>query len=136
VVAVVVLLLGAVPLAKANRRRRRRRGDPNAQVLGAWRDTIDRFAEAGLALPDSATPAEVATSAASRFAKALAHDALRLAALHDAAAYSPAPHGPTNAATAWRHAAHVRRELRGSLRFGRRLRALFSPRPLLRRRSP
>ncbi|GIH08534.1 hypothetical protein Rhe02_66010 [Rhizocola hellebori] len=134
VLAVVVVVVGAVPLAKVNRRRRRRRGDPNAQVLGAWLDTVDRFAEAGLALPASATPAEIAQSAANRFAKDLAHDALRLAALHDAAAYSPTRHGPTNAATAWRHAGHVRRRLRDSLRFGRRWRAALSPRPLWRRR--
>jgi transglutaminase-like putative cysteine protease len=134
VVVVVAILLGAIPLAKVNRRRRRRRGDPNAQVLGAWRDTIDRFAEAGLAIPRSATPAEIALAAGDRFAKALANDALRLAALHDAAAYGPTAHGPTNATTAWRHATHVRRELRRSLRFGQRLRARLSPRPLLQRR--
>ncbi len=133
-VAVLVLLLAAVPLAKADRRRRRRRGEPNARVLGAWLDTVDRFAEAGLRVPISATPAEVATAAARRFAPALAHDALRLAALHDAAAFGPAPHGPTNAATAWRHATLVRRELRRSLGLVGRLRAALSPRPLLHRR--
>jgi transglutaminase-like putative cysteine protease len=134
VVAVFAILLGTVPLAKANRRRRRRRGDPNAQVLGAWRDTVDRFAEAGLRLPRSATPAEIALAAGHRFAPGLAPDALRLAALHDAAAYNPIPHGPTNAVTAWQHAKRVRRELRRSLRFGQRLRARFSPRPLLPQR--
>lgn len=137
-IGLLVALIGAavltVPLLKLYRRRRRRRGEPRRQVLGAWRDTVDRFVEAGLPAPASATPRELANAATRRFGSGIGHDSGELARLHDAVAYGVTPHHFTSAANAWRHADHVRRVLRRSLRYRDRIGAMFSPRPLTRRR--
>jgi len=137
-----VLLLGAllaVPLLKVFRRRRRRRGTADRRVLGAWREAVDRMTEAGLVAPRAATSGELAAAAGRRFDGRVAANAAQLARLHDATAFGPAGTGSADADRAWRHADELRRDVRRSMGYGRRLRAALSPRPVLpgggRRRS-
>ncbi|MEO3813256.1 transglutaminase-like domain-containing protein, partial [Sphaerisporangium sp. B11E5] len=90
VVAALVALAGlvaAVPLLKlAVRTRRRRVGDPMRRVAGAWRDTMERYADAGVPIPASATTGEATAHATSRF-PTLAAPLATLAALVDRTLY-------------------------------------------------
>src|SRR5581483_1161310 len=125
----------APPLAKRRRRARRRRAGGDAAVLGAWRETLDRLAEAGLAHHGPETPTEFAERAGAArpgAARPLRH----LAALVNRAAYgrsaaagedSPAP------GEAWADADRVTRALDDHDAVWLRLRRRIDPRPLLRR---
>lgn len=128
-----LLALGgvAVPAGKAMRRYRRRRArDPGGRALGAWRDTLDRLGEAGVAVTRADTTGEVTAETVRWFDQRVSGPVARLAVLHDAAAYAPDRLSGTAATAAWREADLVRRAVRGSLRPVRRLRAALSLRPL------
>ncbi|GAA3076349.1 transglutaminase domain-containing protein [Streptosporangium carneum] len=121
--AVLVSSAAAVPLSKAAlRARRRRAADPLERVVGAWRDTLDRYAEAGLPSTAAATGGEVATGAAERFPAVTdaAHD---LAEVVDRALYGSHAATAEDGDRAWALADAVRSRLRAALPRRRRLTA-------------
>ena len=59
----------------------------------------------------------------------------QLARIVDHAAYAPEGASSDLPAQAWTAASRIRRDLRSRMRLGRRVRAFFDPRALLRRRS-
>nr|WP_246497434.1 transglutaminase domain-containing protein [Sphaerisporangium rubeum] len=138
-VAVLLALLACVPLLKpALRVRRRRARDPVRRVTGAWRDTMERLADAGLRVPASATTGEARTRASAGF-PTLTEPLGALAGIVDHTMYGPAPAGPADADRAWELADTVRDRLRRTLPRGRRLSAALRPprhrlSPRLRRR--
>lgn len=130
--------VGIVALLKVRRRTRRRRGPPSRQVLGAWGELRDRFAEAGLRGGAADTPNESVTAMA-RAASAgeIGVDVDRLRSLADAADY--AAYGPVEAEAAlaersWQVEQAAVGELRGNFSLRKRVMMLASPRQFRRRR--
>jgi len=140
------------PAAKRRRRSARRRADGDAAVLGAWRETLDRLAEARVSARSAETPLEFAARAGAARPGA-ARSLRRLAELVNGAAYGPgdgsarsvaptagaAPALPAGSAArpdsddAWASADSVVRALDAHDPPSARLRRRFDPRPLLRR---
>jgi hypothetical protein len=124
---------GGIPIAKAALRSRRRRlGGPDQRTVAAWRDTLDRLVEAGLAVAPADTSGEVVLAVHRRFGDDVGLPVRRLALLHDEAAFAPGSLAEPAAAEAWRHAEQARREIRSALPTPHRLRAALSVRPMWR----
>jgi hypothetical protein len=120
---------GLTPIAKsALRRRRRRMGGPGRRALAAWRDTLDRLAEAGLDVTPADTSGEVVAAARHRFGDRVALPVQRLARLYDEAAFAHPTLTEPAAEAAWHHADQARGEIRTAMRPFRRLRAELSVR--------
>lgn len=106
-VAVVALAVGAagawvaaVLLTKARRRRRRRDGAPAEVVTGAWVEALDRLDEAGIEVPRTVTPNELAGSVSATNPDA--GSALgELAVLFGAVRYGGGRVGASDAEIAW-----------------------------------
>ncbi|MEU4565572.1 transglutaminase domain-containing protein [Micromonospora sp. NPDC023956] len=111
VVLTLVVAVGAPPAVKwAVRARRRRLDDPGRRLLAAWRDTLDRCAETGVAVSRASTTGETRATLTGR-APAADLPARELVALVDAAAYGPAAVTTADAERAWALADTVRRQL-------------------------
>lgn len=125
----MLVLLLAIPAAKAIRRTRRRRDrSPRRSALGAWWETLDRLLEAGIPVGPALTTGEVV-----RLASGIP-EIRSLAEVIDQAAYAPEEPSPDLLARAWAYATTVERRLRGGMPWPRRLAASFDPRPLVRHR--
>ena len=122
------VFLGVVVLLKARRRGRRRRGPPSRQVLGAWGELRDRFAEAGLRGRTADTPNESVTAIARTAAAGeISVDVDRLRSLADAAdyaAYGPADTQPALSERSWQVEKAAVAELKGNFSLLRRVRML------------
>lgn len=107
---VLLALVLGVAARLAQRRRSRHggpdRGAPHEAVLGAWEYVVDELRLDGLALGDSLTPGEIATTAG-RHDPATAAAMAELRSLVDVAAYSPAEPARDDARHAWRNARAV-----------------------------
>lgn len=122
------------PLAKGLRRQARRAGRRGDRVAAAWRESLDRLAEAGLAPRGGETPLEFAGRAG--HARPGTGPALvRLAVLMNGSAYAPRPPAPACAGHAWAAAGHLVRALDAGDTAGTRWRRRFDPRPLFRGRG-
>jgi hypothetical protein len=121
---VLAILLGR----KAMRTRRRRRlTDPRRRLLGAWHESLDLLAEAGVPDLVHATSAEVVASTQSRFGPEPAAEANFLGAAANIAIFSPASQVGTNEAdAAWRAQLALSRAVRRRLGWRARLRARLS----------
>ncbi|MEV7230363.1 transglutaminaseTgpA domain-containing protein [Polymorphospora sp. NPDC051019] len=122
------LLLGATgpALKTAVRARRRRAPDPRGRVLGAWWDTLDRYAESGLRMGPAMTTGEVAASAGRRFPGA--REPIReLGHLVDRVVHGPGNVPDGAAERAWRLADTNRRQVFRALPRWRRLLAVLTP---------
>lgn len=108
--AVAVLVVIAVPGAKAWRRGRRRRAAPGAAAVGAWLETRDRLRDHGVPVRAGMTPRDVAAEAAPMLNGA-GPELERLARCVDAAAWSGAAVDPAVAREAWAADTAVRRAL-------------------------
>ncbi|SMD21023.1 transglutaminase TgpA family protein [Lentzea albidocapillata] len=130
VVLLVVVAAGAVVAGKAVRRGRRRR-DPDhaAQVLGAWREQLDRLAERGISTPVSLTFHEVADYVRGRIGDA-AVSVEKAAELATTAIYAPEHVDQAGADRAWELLARLNTELYPRRMSAARLRAALDPRPL------
>jgi len=128
----VLVVAGAVPVAKAVRTHRRRHArSVRRAVIGAWRETVDRLREAGVPASPALTTGEVLASVSARDSRVPMPPALpALAAMVDRAGYAPEEPAPSAAADAWQAAAAVRRQLHTGVRPLRRVGALLDPRPL------
>ncbi|SCL37054.1 protein of unknown function [Micromonospora pallida] len=108
---VLFVLLGGPPTVKwAVRARRRRLDDPGRRLLAAWRDTLERCAETGVAISRASTTGEALATLSGR-APAADVPARELVALVDAAAYGPTRVTTADADRAWALADTVRRQL-------------------------
>ncbi|HET6954841.1 MAG TPA: DUF3488 and transglutaminase-like domain-containing protein, partial [Acidimicrobiales bacterium] len=127
-----VAVLASVPAAakRWRRRRRRRAGSTAAQVVGAWRETLDRLVELGAPVAPSLTPAEIAHATGRRFPQG-AGPVGQLVPLVAAAVYAPVEPDGQAAERAWRLAREAGSQLRRSVGPAQRLRAAFDPRPLV-----
>ena len=119
----LILLVGAPSAVKqALRARRRRLADPGRRLLAAWRDTLERCAEAGLTISRASTTGEALATLSGR-APGAGGPARELVTLVDAAAYAPAPVTAADADRAWVLADSVRRQLVAALSRRQRLAA-------------
>ncbi len=136
---VVLLLLGSIVLvAKERRRRRRLRAEPGPSIVGAWRELLDGFSEAGVVPHPSTTPDEVVRTLLSTEPStgAVADDLRQLAAEVDRAAFHPRPADADAASAAWAASDRVVTALRSSRSRRRRWLMRTDPRPLLRKGRP
>jgi hypothetical protein len=102
-------------------------------VTGAWSETLERLAEAGIAPRPSATPVEFALRhAPARGAGAAGPPLMELAHLQTAALFAPGPPSEADAASAWEHADTIERTLRGQVPRVTRWRRRFDPRGRIR----
>lgn len=134
-VLLVVLAVGAVPLARAGQRRRRREAarTPAHRVLVAWQDAEEALAAAGR----GQRPWETADEYATRIGGGPGGSAIvRLAADTSVAAYSEGGVGPDVALRAEQSADEVRAEVAAAAGVVRRVLWAVDPRPLWTRRSP
>jgi hypothetical protein len=133
-VSSLVLVLGVTPLLKAGRRRRGRRGRPEQRVGRAWRDVVDRMAEAHVDVPPSAPVAEVVDVGDRAFGPGPARHLEPLGELVNEALFGRRPPDDATADEAWVRADGFRRAVGHEVGIGRRLLAAIDPRPLFRRR--
>jgi hypothetical protein len=138
VLALPLLVLVAIVLAKMQRRARRRRGGmPSNQITAAWLEVLDRLRERGLPTSTSATPVEVARDARAGPLAPAAPALAELALIVTTAVCAPFEPGPPAADRAWELEGEIRRLLDAATPMMVRARALIDPRPLLpRRRRP
>ncbi len=123
VVAALAALL-TVPVRKARRRARRRAAaDPAAAVAGAWAETLDGFADAGVSWPASLTPLELSTELPERVGTGVGPPLGSLARRYTSVRYGARAPDSAQVDAAWRDAAAVRRALDATLGVGARLRA-------------
>jgi transglutaminase superfamily protein len=124
----LLLCVAAVPLAKIIRRTRARRvGTPRRRAVAAWQDAIESLRAVGIAIDRRATTGQVLGATRGSLWAAVQP----LAGVVDSAAFAPEGILSDGADFAWRCSDAVRDELRHAATFGRRVRALFDPRPLL-----
>ena len=131
------LFLAVVALLKARRLRRRRRGPPTDQVLGAWGELRDRFAEAGLRGGPADTPSEsIEAIRESASSNGIEIDVERLRSMAEAvdyAAYAPADPEQPLADRSWGAEKAAVVELKQKLSLRKRVVMLADPRTLTRR---
>jgi hypothetical protein len=131
----VVLLLGGVVLAKGLRRRwRAGHGPPAERVVGAWREVVDRLAEAGVRTPASHTGSEVVRDLRGSPAAPVSRHVAELAPLVAGAVFGFEEPDEASVQRAWALERRIRRELGSAVPFAVRLRSLIDPRPLVPRR--
>jgi transglutaminase-like putative cysteine protease len=123
--------IATVAITKARRRAKRRADpDPARAVSGAWAETLERLAEAGIAPSPAATPLEAAQTAGSR-APVAAREPLRsLAAAYTEARYGPRPPEADDARHAWAGADVIRSALDQGVGIAHRIRRALDPRVL------
>lgn len=130
-VAAAVALVAApvaVPVHKwAARTRRRRAADPRRRVATAWRETLDRYADAGLNLTSATTAGEAAAAAATRF-PAASQPTRDLLQLVNAAMYDNHEVGHADGERAWALADTVCKSLGSALPLAGRVTAALRPR--------
>ncbi|TMR08953.1 transglutaminase domain-containing protein [Nonomuraea turkmeniaca] len=127
-VAALLVAMAAVPILKgAVRARRRRTADPRGRVAAAWRETLDRYADAGLRTVATTTAGEAATAAATRF-PAAAPATGELLELVNLAMYGAHEISPAEGERAWALADTARARLRSALPFGSKVVAALRPR--------
>ena len=136
VVMALLLIALAVVFAKTQRRKRRRRAqDPAERVGYAWQETLDRYREAGLDVPDRATPREVVSTvlAEEPSAPERERELRSMVAVVQRAAYHAEPPDTEDADRAWQYYDHVVGAMHEHRRLGRRIRMGVDPRPLASR---
>lgn len=125
--AVVVLAALGTPaltwLRRRRRRSRRRRGEPSAQVVGAWHEVLDTLAESRCRGLRPLTTTEVAEAAADRLGPEVAAPVARVGALADRALFSSLAVSSTEAASAWAEGEQVRLACRRAMGPADRLRS-------------
>jgi hypothetical protein len=130
----LLLALALPPLLKAGRRRRGRRGRPEQRVGRAWRDVVERMAEARVDVPPSAPVTEVVDAGDRAFGSGVTGHLDPLGALVNEALFGRRPPDNATADEAWGHADGFRRAIGRELGPRRRVLAALDPRPLFRRR--
>ncbi|GAA1963108.1 transglutaminase-like domain-containing protein [Amycolatopsis minnesotensis] len=124
-----VLVLAAVPVAKAIRSRRRRRATGQRAVVAAWWEATDLLRAHGVPFTEGMTVRDLA-AAAGPFTEQSVVDGLRwLAHQVDTALWSGRVADDGTGVQAWASVRAIRGGL-ARLPWQRRLRALFDPRPL------
>jgi hypothetical protein len=124
---VALAVVGAVPTAKFVRRRRRRRGNPDAVVLGAYAELVDRARDLGRRQADSETHREFAR----RLATADESASVQIAILATRALYGPGSSETADGAAAWTAMAAAQAVLAKGTSRWRRLVAIFDPRTFI-----
>jgi hypothetical protein len=126
-ILLIVVLIVLLTRKRIRSGRRRRSGDPRLRVIGAWQESLDMLAEAGLPDLTAMTSTEIATVTREQFGDGPAGDTAALGAAANAAAYRPSGAvAVAEADTAWQQHSAVRKQvyrqlgLRGRLAAGLR----------------
>ena len=136
---VVLAALAALPVAvvvakRLRRQRRRRRPSTASSVIGAWSEGRDRLRVSGVAVPPSATAAELAAQCEVLVGAGAASSVRAFSPLVDHALYAPDDPDPRLADDAWKAEADLAEALRDGSSVVVRARRAVDPRPLLGRR--
>ena len=134
--ALALLAVALIVGWKARRRSRRRQASLPADSIGwAWRETLDRYDEAGLALAPTTTPQEAARALqATESTAAAAHEQLRsMVAIVQRSAYHAEPPDSAAGTRAWAYYDEVSDALRRERSLFERAKMLVTPRTLRRR---
>ncbi|WP_084105103.1 transglutaminase-like domain-containing protein [Demequina sp. NBRC 110056] len=119
-IALLLLPLAVLPLAKAIRRRRRRRAaSPEVALVGAWAELVDRYVDAGVEVPSGLTRAELA-DVIDRPAAASVATAV------DGAVFAEHPATRADSDAVWKVLDAERASLREELPLGKRIGAALS----------
>lgn len=125
----VVTVMGA----KAARRLLRKRRATDARVVGAWRETQDRFGELGLPSSPALSALDVAEELDVIDLRDVGDPVVALAPTLDTALYSPVPATEADADQAWQAAGAAIKQARKAMPMSAKVRAALDPRTLLRR---
>lgn len=136
-----MLALLALPLfycalvigGKTLRRMRRQRRSTDARIVGAWRETQDRFSELGLPSNPSLSALDVAEELDIIDLRDVGDPIVALAPTLDTALYSPTPATDGDADQAWQAAGAAIKQARKAMPVGAKVKAALDPRSLLRR---
>ncbi len=124
-IAVVVLFavaaLSAVPVYRLVRRNRRRQGEPTAQAIGAWHETLDVLDAARVGPLASLTATQVVGIVAERFGTDAARGVGVVAGVANQALFLPAGVRADDAERAWQEVEAFRPAVAQSLGLGGRL---------------
>ncbi len=105
------------------------------RVVGAWNESLDRLAEAGVESLETMSAPEVAVETRTHFGDTPADQLLPVGILATRALFDDSPITDTEAETAWSDTEDFRRSLRQSLPRTRRVVTLVDPRPLWSQRQ-
>jgi transglutaminase-like putative cysteine protease len=131
--AIAAALTTLIVVGKGVRRRRQRRGEPAAQVAGAWEGILDRLGEVGMTLPDSMTPREITQATEARFGTAVTLPMAAIVPDLGRAVYGESDPDAGLVARVWTRAEEFEQNLYDALPTRDRLAARLNPRPLVRR---
>jgi len=129
-------VLGGLAAALKASRTRRRKNDPlpRKRVSGAWAEMVDRFEEAGVEVPNNATPLELAEQFERSQAAPEAQGSIRnLAMLVSRSAFAAESPSDTESAQAWSEVDTASQAVVEQMSTAERLKMRIDPRPLLRR---
>ncbi len=133
VLALPILFVGGVLLAKGVRRSRRQRGDAAARISGAWMETRERLAAYGLPSSPSLTVIDIAEQLNEEGHMKVAVPLAKMAPTITSALFSPELPTDEQADNIWAEATTVRKEAAQVVPISRRLRAAADPRVLVRK---
>lgn len=134
VVLAAPVLYGLIVIgAKRVRRARRQRQSADRRVLGAWRETQDRFMELGLPSSPAQSAGSIAIELDRIDLRDVAEPVAQLGPFIDTALYAQHPISDDEATNAWMMAATAVAAARSTASLGTRVRARLDPRTLSRR---
>jgi transglutaminase-like putative cysteine protease len=131
---VVLLPIGIVVAKRLRRRRRRRHGPPAQRVVGAWRETADRFSTLGMPASRAMTPMELVESYGPVAGDGPAQRVAEFGPVLDHTLYDEEEPSEHLVDSAWDAEAGVADALKETTSRMQRIRASIDPRPLLRRK--
>lgn len=128
-----LVYLAVVVAAKWLRRSRRRRRSADERIIGAWRETRDRFGELGLPSSPSLSALDVAEELDLIDLRQVGDPLVALAPRLDTALYAPVAATEADAERAWTDAAAAVSQARKAASLRAKVRAAFDPRALISR---
>jgi hypothetical protein len=132
-VLVVVAPILVLVAKRLRRRRRRRHGSTARRVVGAWRETIDRFSSLGMPASKAMTPQELAESYGPVAGEESSRRLAEFGPVLDVTLYDRGEPDDRLVESAWNAEAGVADALKQTNSRMRRARAALDPRPLVRR---
>ena len=127
------LYVATVLGGKAVRRLLRKRRATDARIIGAWRETQDRFGELGLPSSPALSALDVAEELGVIDLRNVGDPVVAVAPTLDVALYSPVPATDADADQAWQAASAAIKQARKAMTVSTKVKAALDPRAILRR---
>jgi hypothetical protein len=115
-IVLLLILISVVALVRQRRRlARQRAADNRARVLGAWKESLDNLADAGVEAEPAFTASQVVQAGADRLSGSAQRDLADLGVLVNAAVYGPRPPDDATVDRAWAEADRLAEAARAEL---------------------